>query len=184
MATKQELSDFFNNADAEKVASLAEENGIILKIDRYREAYEERDPDRGYFYSVEGHFSDNYYSFGLPDIFRINSMGEREFNALPTFVDSLKEKIEKLTSGKDPLSINLNNKGDSQLLSDIIHRIDGFTAALEDYQKKKQTEKQFEHIPQQQDISHKTANADLSAARGEQQDKGAFGSDEEQNATA
>ncbi len=36
------------------------------------------------------------------------------------------------------MSINLNNKGNSQLLSDIIHRIDGFTAALEDYQKKKQ----------------------------------------------
>ncbi len=75
MYTKKELSDFFSNTDAEKIASVAEENSIILKISKLREAYEERDPDRGYFYNVVVRFPDNHYSVLLPNDFRQNSMG-------------------------------------------------------------------------------------------------------------
>ena len=129
----QDFKKFFGSENAEKIAALAATNGIALEIHKYREAYEERDPDRGYFYSISGTFADRH-SFTLPDrSFRENCEGLKEFQPMPTFIKELNKKIENIASGKDNIVRYVNN--DPQQVSDILHKMKGFLTALKDYQK-------------------------------------------------
>lgn len=129
----QDFRRFFGENDvAEKVAEFAEANGIALKISRYLEAYEERDPDRGHFYSILGCFAD-HHSFSLSTwAFRENSDGFKEFQPLPTFIEELSKKIDDIASGKDNIVKYVNN--DPQQVSAILHKMKGFMTALENLQ--------------------------------------------------
>lgn len=129
----RDFKRFFANENADKIAELAANNGITLEINRYRAAYEERDSDRGYYYSISGTFAD-HHSFTLSDWnFRENDEGIKEFQPLPTFIEELKKKIGNIASGKDNIVRYVNN--DPQQISDILHKMKGFMTALEDYQK-------------------------------------------------